>query len=767
MNLSRKQWIIGLIVSAVVILATTITLVVLSGSKNYMEEAMELVDYELVDRGYEHNDTLVLPEKYQDIDIEWQSTDLIINDNGLVNSIGLTSDVEVKIVVTFDNGEEERTKEYFVTVYMINGTDTNVDCAVNPNHPTCDGDISLDQQKINLVKTNMIVPSTTMTDLVLVTTSNGVDISWASDNGAISSTGEITRSLSQDITVNLTATFTSGDTTDTRIFTVVVSKINVLDEAKDALTLPNETTTDLYLPTSLNDDFVVTVSWASNNSAIQTTGVVTSSNTEDVTVTLTATLSYNSQTETKQFIVTVPKDSTLDEVYDLLEVPELVVRNLYLPTSLNNVSISWNSANTSVLSNQGEVNKTNQEETFTVEATLTYNGEDRTKTFNVTVAQLPANQLGTPYGFVWIGDQNFFAYAVISEEGYSGMMLAILTTPGEEPIYFTNSSTGGNLSMIPILDQIANGKEYTVTFIALGDGVNYEDSEPAGPLVFTIDVDPLEQATNVDITDSVLTWDEIENADSYEVYATIEGGSRTLLGTLYDGDVLSMNLPVQLGRYQVEIVAKGLYYSESITEVEYLKSSDTLITLDTPVISNDEETDILTWNAIPNVTEYEIKVGNTVMTTTNTSFDLHQITSIPDSYTVTVKAKGDLIVYTDSSVSNSVNYTITTPTPKVDASGLLWQNNIGGHYSIERPGYVDPEGWVQYQYIVRIYDGDTLLNEDTFDNASPVVHIQVPGVDGMLTDLDPGTYTVHVIMVGNQTTHADSEPAIFTLEYAG
>jgi hypothetical protein len=105
---------------------------------------------------------------------------------------------------------------------------------------------------------------------------------------------------------------------------------------------------------------------------------------------------------------------------------------------------------------------------------------------------------------------------------------------------------------------------------------------------------------------------------------------------------------------------------------------------------------------------------------------------------------------------------------KVDASGLLLQVNIAGHYSIENPPILDKTGWAQYKYIVEIYSNGTLLRTREYNNSSPVVHFQTPGdTNGLLAGLSAGSYTVHIIMVGNGTTHVNSDPYIRTFAYAG
>ena len=142
-------------------------------------------------------------------------------------------------------------------------------------------------------------------------------VSWASSNTAvIAADGTVTRPAigAGDATVTLTATISKETASDTKTFVVTVKQevdpADALAEAVDALDVgyvagdsASSVTADVTLVTSgLNG---TTVSWASNNAAISTSGAVTRSETEDVTVTLTATVTLGALTDTKTFVLTV------------------------------------------------------------------------------------------------------------------------------------------------------------------------------------------------------------------------------------------------------------------------------------------------------------------------------------------------------------------------------------------------------------------------------------------------------------------------------
>src|SRR5690606_34201967 len=84
------------------------------------------------------------------------------------------------------------------------------------------------------------VPATATADFTLPTTASGADISWTSDDAAIAVTGGdavVTRPAAgdDDATVTLTATFTAGEASTTRTYSVTVPA-QLIDQATDVRT---------------------------------------------------------------------------------------------------------------------------------------------------------------------------------------------------------------------------------------------------------------------------------------------------------------------------------------------------------------------------------------------------------------------------------------------------------------------------------------------------------------------------------------------------
>jgi hypothetical protein len=153
---------------------------------------------------------------------------------------------------------------------------------------------------------------TTTTDVVLPASSLGLPIVWTSTNPTfLSIAGVVVRPAygQSDSTVILTATI--GEDTSDFIITVLAETVKpvalVLQEAKDALLLAgvgNGIAANIVLPMTAGSEGV-TVSWASNNPAILSNLGVVNRQSENTTVILTATLTYQSQTVTKEFEVVV------------------------------------------------------------------------------------------------------------------------------------------------------------------------------------------------------------------------------------------------------------------------------------------------------------------------------------------------------------------------------------------------------------------------------------------------------------------------------
>ena len=753
MKLAFKQ-----ILSLLTVITLSMVLIACNG-KSYMEEAILEVDRLMEDLGFENEDVFTLIRRYESVNISWESTDIdIINANGVVNSVGLNTNVEVMIFVTFKEDDLIEERSYFVIVYKIEATIVDPNPVTNP-----------DQDKINLVKNSLVLAPTTRTNLDLITLSNGVELSWSSNSAAITSAGVVTRNEESDVVVTLTVTFRSGDVTDTKVFTVTVEREDVLTEAKNALVLTTTTSTNLDLPLKTGKDDLVSVSWSSSNpNVLSNSGFITRSLTEDITVTLTATFSYKTQTvQTKTFDIVVSKDSLLDEVVDGIEISSDVYRNLSLPTNISGVSITWQS-NNAAITQSGVVTRGSSDTPVTLTATLSYASTQRTLTFNLIVKQKAASSMPAPVGFVDQG--TFIAYARYTDPAYSGEMMATFSAPGQNTLIFIGPSTDGRVNLSDTFKQsLTAGVAYTVVFNALANVTNTEfgDSLPSAPITVTIPIstmDPMGPLTETN--DGYITWNPVLTAETYDIYVTVNN-VRTLRQTLLSTDTLRFLLPDTVGVYKIEVIAKAKGYSTSTRVLEYSIASENATQLSAPVITLNETTKVISWTQVTGAVGYKVVVGSETRTVNTLSYDLSLITPQQGNYNVYIIALGDVINTKDSGASNTLAYVMDKALEQVDASGLMFEI-VNGHYSIKKSDLFKPEGWKLHEYIFEIYSNDTLIRTRNYNNSSLVVHFQTPeDPNGLLAGLAPGSYTVHIIMVGNGTTHINSAPFIRTFNYAG
>jgi hypothetical protein len=727
--------------------------------KSYMEEAILEVDRLMSDLGFENEDIFTLIRRYESVTITWESTDLdVINSNGVVNSVGLNTNVEVMIFVTFKEDDLIEERSYFVIVYKIETTIIDPDPVTNP-----------DQDKINLVKNSLVLAPTTRTNLDLITLSNGVELTWSSNSAAITSSGVVTRNEDSDVVVTLIVIFKSGEVTDSKVFTVTVEREDVLTEAKNALVITGVTSTNLELPLKTGKDDLVSVSWFSNlPEVLSNSGFITRSLTEDITVTLTATFTYKTQpAQVKTYNVIVSKDSLLDDVIGGIDISTDVYRNLSLPTNIEGVIISWQSDNAAITSS-GVVTRGSSDTPVTLTATLSYASTQRTLTFDLIVKQKAASSMPAPVGFVNQG--TFIAYALYTHPAYSGEMMATFSAPGQNTRIFIGPSTDGRVNISDAFKQsLTAGVAYTVVFNALANITNTEfgDSLTSEPVTFTVPIslmDPMGPLTETN--DGYITWNPVLTAETYDIFVTVNN-VRTLRQTLLSTDTLRFLLPDAVGVYRIEVIAKARGFTTSTRTLEYSIASENAVPLNAPVITINETTKVISWNAIAGASGYKVVVGDAQKTTTSLSYDLSLITPQQGNYSVFVIALGDVINSKDSVASNTLAYIMDKALEQVDASGLMFEI-VNGHYSIKKSDLFKPEGWKLHEYIFEIYSNGTLIRTRNYNTSSLVVHFQTPAdPNGLLAGLTPGSYTVHVIMVGNGTTHINSAPFIRTFTYAG
>ncbi len=247
-------------------------------------------------------------------------------------------------------------------------------------------------------------------DLTLPTTGlHGSTVAWASSNpAAVTTAGVVTRPVTQEASVNLSATITVGTASDTKVFTNTV-KPQMTDEqavaaAKAALAIgyapgdaATSVTSDVSLPLTGADS--CSISWSSSDpSALTTGGGVSRPFTQDAPVTLTATITSNGVSDTKVFILTLKAQMTDAEAvaaakaalqigYASGDSATGVTQNVSLPlTGSSGTTVSWASDTPSVISTGGVVSRPAiGDAQLSLTATITSGAVSDTQTFTITV----------------------------------------------------------------------------------------------------------------------------------------------------------------------------------------------------------------------------------------------------------------------------------------------------------------------------------------------------------------------------------------------
>jgi len=180
---------------------------------------------------------------------------------------------------------------------------------------------------------------------------------------------------------------------------VTLTAFQKVEAAKEALDLGDlsAVTTNLVLPDETI--YFVQIEWeSSDREIINNSGIVTRPEFGEghATVTLTATLSFNSSTDTKTFVVTVLEmpDGVLGQVQEakekLILLPGDIVYTDYLilpRVSTFASEVTWETSDASIIDLEGNVYQDDSKSlTVTLTATITLEDESDTKAFEITVA---------------------------------------------------------------------------------------------------------------------------------------------------------------------------------------------------------------------------------------------------------------------------------------------------------------------------------------------------------------------------------------------
>lgn len=206
---------------------------------------------------------------------------------------------------------------------------------------------------------------------------------------------------------------------------------------------------------------------------------------------------------------------------------------------------------------------------------------------------------------------------------------------------------------------------YSYTVFATSTNPSYTTSDSSNTVQVTVTAGQL-RAPHIELEGNIITWEAVEHAASYDVY---ESGRKVYnvvpeqRGELDDEDppLTYAVSPVAYGTYTYTVVAVSgdsqNISSEHSNGVEYEYLDDKPV-LDSPVITLDEETGVITWAAVANADYYEIYENGkrSGIYTSELSYTITR--KNPAVYTYAVRAANGNGGYKSSAPSNSVSYTV-------------------------------------------------------------------------------------------------------------
>lgn len=404
----------------------------------------------------------------------------------------------------------------------------------------------------------------------------GVDacsVSWSSSHpSTVSTSGTVSRPLTQDEPVTLTATITSNGANDTKVFIVNVkaqmTDAEAVAAAKAALQIgyaagdsATSVTRNLSLP--LTGSSGCTISWTSGTpSVISDSGVVVRPAVGDVQPTLTATITSGDVSDTQGFAMTVKGQMSdaeavaaakadLSITYAQGDSAISVTQDVGLPSSgSDGCTVTWASDNPSMITTGGLVTRPADSDT-TVNLTATIHSHDATDTkqFALTVklalsdaAAVAADKAALSIGY-GPGDtaSQVTGNLVLPTSGANGSTITWMsntpatitssggvTVPTDSDVVVTMTATmtkgsANDTASFPLTVKARLLSNWVdTTSIAPGNGAIEVDPGVVVAIPFTRDLD----ATTVNAT----TFQLINTSTSQQVPVTVsyDGPSRTV-----------------------------------------------------------------------------------------------------------------------------------------------------------------------------------------------------------------------------------------------
>lgn len=366
----------------------------------FLYACSEVVDLETVlnkvieELPYELNDdlTIITKYKYQNYDhpVEFKSDDSnILSNKGEITKGLFDQEVSGTITVYYKEQSKSKKVDFLVTKYT-------------------------ESELKNILLDELDLVSSTSADLNLpkqfALANHVLTLNWVSENpevitndGRVTVTDEI-----QTVSFTLNLVYEDLAYTYNEFYTLTIEALSadeILNSVANGFKFPSITEADLNLPSKIG---VVSVVWTpSDSSIISSSGTFFKPN-FDTTVNFEAIFVYSGKVVTKNYTtlaVGYTKEFKFEQAINSISFPELIIKNLTLPTSFEyGVTGSWKSNSPGVITNSGEITLTQEQQQFSITLTLQAGEETMEKEYVLMTGTIEE-------GEVQVGLHHYLGYA--------------------------------------------------------------------------------------------------------------------------------------------------------------------------------------------------------------------------------------------------------------------------------------------------------------------------------------------------------------------
>lgn len=226
---------------------------------------------------------------------------------------------------------------------------------------------------------------------------NTYKISWESSNPTYISNSGIINYAEKDRSCTLTAYISYNKTEYSKNFDILIKKFNTteMNNFLNDFFLPSETNEDLLLPGFFTGENTYKISWCSSDENIISSDGEIGYVLNECFVELNCQISIGEIAISKTYSIKVLPTSPeiiYNKIVKNLNIFTTINKNINLPTSFgNNISCVWNSSDTNILTNEGEIlhNNCTTPEYITLLGTFYIGDEIMTHEYNLIINYTP------------------------------------------------------------------------------------------------------------------------------------------------------------------------------------------------------------------------------------------------------------------------------------------------------------------------------------------------------------------------------------------